>query len=166
MRRAILMLSAVLLGTVELSAEDGAELLGARVRVKTRGSTRLVGALTAADTDALMIQTGSQGNVTRVLRDDVLGLEVSRGSRRHTVRGLLGGALAWVAVVGLYAAFDTLDESGVTEPLFIGGMVAVGGLVGTLIKTERWERVSTTPAVSLRVWPGGRGVQAEVVLAF
>ncbi len=165
MRRAILLMSAVLLSTVEVSAEDQAELQGARVRVKTPGSTRLVGVLAAADAHALMIQIGSQGGVTRVPREDVLGLEVSRGSRRHTVRGLVGGALAWGAVVGLTAAFDTLDESGMTEPLFIGGMVAVGGLVGTLIKTERWERVSTS-AASLRMWPCGRGVRAEVVLSF
>ena len=165
MRRVILLLAAVLLRTVELSAEDGADLLRARVRVKTSGSTRLVGVVADADVDALMIQTSPQGAVTRVPRDDVLGLEVSRGFRRHTVRGLVGGALAWGAVVGLYAAFDTLDESGVGEPLFIGSMVAVGGLVGTLIKTERWERVPAS-TVSLRMSPCRRGVQAEVVLAF
>jgi hypothetical protein len=100
-----------------------------------------------------------------VSRDDILGLEVSRRLRRHTARGLVGGALAWVAVAGLYAAFDTLDESGVGEPLFIGSIVAVGGLVGTLIKTEQWERVPTS-AVSLRMSPRRRGVQAEVVLTF
>jgi hypothetical protein len=165
MRRAILLLAVAVLGTVQLSAEDEADLQGARVRVKTTGAGRLVGVVADADADSLMIQTSPQGGVTRVPRDDVVGLEVSRGFRRHTVRGLVGGAVAWVAVVGLYAAFDTLDESGVGEPLFIGGMVAAGGLVGTLIKTERWEPVSAS-GVSLRMSPRRRGVQAEVVLTF
>jgi len=53
----------------------------------------------------------------------------------------------------------------VGEPLFIGGVVAAGGLVGSLIKTERWEPVPGA-VVSLRVLPRRRGVQAEVVLAF
>jgi hypothetical protein len=55
MRRAILLLTVVLLGTVDLSAEDGADLQGARVRVKTTGSIRLVGVVADADADALMI---------------------------------------------------------------------------------------------------------------
>jgi len=90
---------------------------------------------------------------------------VSRGFRRHTVRGLVGGALAWGAVVGLYAAFDTLDESGVGEPLFIGGMVAAGGIVGSLFKTERWERLPVS-SVSARILPCRQGMRAEVVVTF
>ena len=77
----------------------------------------------------------------------------------------VAGALAWLAVVGLYAAFDTVDESGVAEPLFIGGMIAAGGIVGSLIKTERWETVPV-PSVSARVRPRRRGVGVELVLAF
>ena len=103
--------------------------------------------------------------MTQVARTEIVSLDVSRGFRRHTVKGLLGGALAWAAVVGLYAVFDTLDESGVGEPLFIGGMLAAGGLVGTLVKTEQWERPSTA-AVSVRLLARGRGVQAQVVVAF
>ena len=110
-------------------------------------------------------RTDNHRGVTRVSRDNILGPEVSRGFRRHTVRGLVGGALAWGAVVGLYAAFGTLDESGVGEPLFIGGMVAAGGVVGSLFKTERWERLPVS-AVSARVLPCRRGVRAEVVLTF
>jgi len=165
MRRAILFFAVVVFSTVQLSADGGADLQGARVRLETAGSTRLVGFVVDADAASLMIQSRPRGAITRVPRADVLGLEVSRGFRRHTVQGLVGGALAWAAVVGLYAAFDTLDESGVGEPLFVGGMVAAGGLVGTLIKTERWERVPTS-AVSLRMSPRRRGVQAEVVLTF
>jgi hypothetical protein len=160
-----MLLAIVALVTVQLSAEDAADLQGARVRVKTTGAGRLVGVVTDADAGALMIQASAQGGAVRVPRDEVLGLDVSRGFRRNTVRGLVAGAVGCVAAVGLYAAFDTLDESGVGEPLFIGGMVAAGGLVGTLIKTERWEPVSKS-GVSLRMSPRRRGVQADVVLTF
>jgi hypothetical protein len=152
------------LGLAPESTADDAGLHGKRVRVDTGVSVPFVGVVTEADADALLIQT-SEGSVTRVSRDNILGLEVSRGFRRHTVRGLVGGALAWVAVVGLYAAFDTLDESGVAEPLFIGGMVAAGGVVGSLFKTERWESLPVS-AVSVRVLPHRRGAHAEIVVTF
>jgi len=73
--------------------------------------------------------------------------------------------LAWGAVVGLYAAFGTLDESGVGEPLFIAGVVAAGGVVGSQIKTERWERVPLS-RVAIRLIPAPRGAGAELVLRF
>lgn len=141
------------------------DLLGKRVRVDSGASVPVVGLVTGVDVDALLVRTSERGDVSRVLRDDILGLELSRGYRRHTVRGLVGGALAWVAVVGLYAAFDTLDESGVGEPLFIGGMIAAGGVVGSLFKTERWERLPVS-SVSVRVLPDGRRARAEIVVRF
>jgi hypothetical protein len=153
-----------LVGAIDASAEE-AGLLGARVRVAVAGSSRIVGVMTGSDAEALAVRTSEQGPVTRVARDSVVRLEVSRGVRRNTKRGLVGGALAWMAVVGLVAAFDTLDESGVGEPLFVGGMVAAGGVVGSLIKTERWERVPM-PAVSARVMLRRRGVAVELALRF
>ena len=165
MRHGLVLLVVVLVGTAHVSAGDGAEFKGARVRLETAGSTRLVGVVADADGASLMIRTSAQGGNTRVARAEIRSLEVSRGFHRHTVLGLVGGALAWAAVVGLYAAFDTLDESGVGEPLFVGGMVAAGGLVGTLIKTERWERVPAS-AVSFGVSPHGRGLRVEVALRF
>ena len=141
-------------------------LVGSRVRIETAGAgVPLVGVIADVDTDSFLIQTSSQGTAFRVSRDDVLGLEISRGYRRRTWQGVAGGVLAWVAIVGVYAAFDTLDESGVGEPLFIGGLVAAGGVVGSLIKTERWERVPLS-RVSLRLSPHRRGAEAEIVLAF
>jgi len=168
MTRALLCLIVLLSaepGSASQSAADGPDLRGKRVRVDTGASAPFVGVVTDADADAILIKTSEPGGVARVPRDNILGLEVSRGFRRHTVRGLVGGALAWGAVVGLYAAFGTLDESGVGEPLFIGGMVAAGGIVGSLFKTERWERLPVS-AVSVRVLPRRRGAQAEIVFTF
>jgi hypothetical protein len=154
------------IGVRNVSADDQYTLVGSRVRIETAGSgAPLVGVIADANTDSFLIQTGSQGTAFRVSRDDVLGLEVSRGIRRHTWQGVGAGVLVWLSIVGLYAAFDTLDESGVGEPLFIGGLVAAGGLVGSQIKTERWDRVPVS-RVSFRLSPWRRGIQAEVVLAF
>lgn len=153
------------MGAGQAAAGDGTGLDGTRVRVETAASGRLVGVVIASDASFLTIQGSPEADATRVARSDIRGLEVSRGKRRHTVHGLIGGAVAWAAVVGLVAAFDTLDESGVGEPLFVAGMVGTGALVGTLIKTERWERVPT-PALSLGVSPHGRGVRVQVALRF
>ena len=67
--------------------------------------------------------------------------------------------------MGAYAVFDTLDESGVGEPAFIVGLVATGGVIGTLLETERWKRVPGVD-LSMRVSARHRGVQAGVVVAF
>jgi hypothetical protein len=62
---------------------------------RPRAPVPLVGVIADADADGLVVQTGPKKAAIRVSRDDVLGLEVSRGSRRRTIRGLVGGALAW-----------------------------------------------------------------------
>ena len=144
---------------------DDTDLSGRRVRVDTGSPQALTGVVAEANADALVIRTSEAGDASRVSRDAILGLEVSCGYKRHTVHGLVGGALAWAAVIGLYAAFDTLDESGVGEPLFVGGMVAAGGVVGSLVKSEQWERVPLS-RVSVSVRPRKRGAQAEVVVRF
>ncbi len=161
----LVLLLAAPIGVRHVTADEQPSLVGSRVRVETPGSaTPLVGVIADADIDSFLIQT-SKGAAFRVSRDDVLGLEVSRGQRRRTLQGAAGGVLAWAAIVGLYAAFDTLDESGVGEPLLIGGLIVAGAGVGSLIKTERWERVPVS-RVSFRLSPRPRGVRAEVVLAF
>jgi hypothetical protein len=147
-------------------AGEPQSLLGSRVRIETLGgSAPLIGTVQAEDANSLLVEVSAPGPTLRVRRDDVVGLEVSRGYRRRTLEGLGVGVLAWGALVGLYAAFDTLDESGVGEPLFVAGVVAAGGIVGSQIKTERWERIPSS-RVSFRLTPARRGVRAELMLAF
>jgi hypothetical protein len=63
------------------------------------------------------------------------------------------------------AAFDTLDESGLGEPLVIGGYLATGALVGSLVKTERWSEVPLR--VAGRVGSRGRpGIRLQVAVRF
>jgi hypothetical protein len=124
-----------------------------------------VGVLEESTAGELILRTNGPSSPVRIRRTDVAGLEVSRGTRRHVLKGLLAGAAAWGAVVGLVAAFDTLDESGVGEPLFIGGMLAAGAGVGALVKTERWERVPLREA-SIQLSPVRGGLQVRVALGF
>src|SRR5512134_1353444 len=157
--------SLVLLGSVGPESWGADEsLVGSRVRIRTaqKREPRVVGVLEEVTPDELLIKTKEAASPIEVRRSDILGFEVSRGSKRHTLKGLLAGAAAWGAIVGLVAAFDTLDESGVGEPIFVGGLLVAGAGVGSLVKTERWERV---PAgrVSAGLGASPRGLQAQVV---
>jgi len=152
-------------GAGPVAAQGTTDLPGARVRVKTTLSGVVVGSVTGVDPDALTIETETGDGVQRVPWAEVVTLERSRGFRRRTGEGLLAGVAAWGVIVGAYAVFDTLDESGVGEPAFIVGLVATGGVVGTLLKTERWKRVPGMD-LSIQVSARLRGVQAGVVVAF
>ncbi len=165
MRRRVAWFAVVLLGAGPLAAQDGTDLNGSRVRVKTTLSGVIVGSVTGVDPDALTIRTESGDAVQRVAWADVATLDVSRGFRRRTGEGLLAGAATWGVIVGLYAVFDTLDESGVGEPAFIGVLLGSGAVVGTLLKTERWKRLPGV-AVSMQVSARHRGLQAGVMVAF
>jgi hypothetical protein len=163
-----IMVGVVMLSGAAVSEARGADesLLGSRVRVRTiQPGEPQVGVLEGATPDELVLRTEAAASAVQVRRSDVVRLEVSRGTRRNTLKGLMGGAIAWGAIVGLVAAFDTLDESGVGEPLFVGGLLAAGAGVGSLVKTERWERVPAN-GVSVGIGPSPRGVQARIVVRF
>ena len=144
----------------------GASLTGLRVRVTTGQEAKpVVGVLVDITPEVLTMSTDPSTAPVKVRRADVVDLKVSRGTRRHTLKGLLGGAVAWGAIVGLEAAFDTLDESGVGEPLFIGGLLGVGAGIGSLITHEHWERVPVS-ALAVSVAPRARGVAVGLTLRF
>jgi hypothetical protein len=119
----------------------------------------------ATEHDHMTVQPISSNEKKQIQWADVVGLEASRGKRRNTWKGVLAGAAAWAATVGLVAAFDTLDESGLGEPLVIGGYLATGALVGSLVKTERWREVGLPSAgrVGSRNRPG---LRLEVAVRF
>jgi hypothetical protein len=164
-RLAVQWFAVVALSAGGLSAQDLAGLQGSRLRVKTLSQEVFIGTCAGEDEKTITIGGATEGGLERVDRRNIVAVDVSRGHQRHTLEGLLGGALTWGAIVGLYAAFDTLDESGVGEPSFIWGTIAAGGVVGTLVKTERWERVPQG-TLSMRLSPLRRGVQAQVTVTF
>lgn len=146
--------------------ETDSGLAGRRVRIETRAESKpRTGVLVGATADTLTIRVDPSGVLSEVPRAAVVDLRVSRGVRRETLRGLLAGAAAWVVIVGVEAAIDTLDESGVGEPAFIGGLLAGGAAIGSLVKRERWERVSDR---SLALWltPERRGATLRLAVRF
>ncbi len=78
----------LLLGTAvsEVRGDDDS-LVGSRVRVRTGhlGGPQ-VGVLEGATPGELVIKTHTEASPMRVRRADVVRLEVSRGTRRHTLR--------------------------------------------------------------------------------
>jgi hypothetical protein len=157
----------LLLGTAGVEAQEPqASLMGSRVRVRTvQLPEPHVGVLKGSTLDGLVIETSDSVSPIRLPRTEIVGLEVSRGVKRHTLKGLLAGGIAWGAIAGLVAAFDTLDESGVGEPLFVGSLLAAGAGIGSLIKTEQWARVELA-AGAARLAPRTRAVQARIILRF
>lgn len=161
-----LLVSLVLMASVAAEGRsEELDLSGQRVRLSVSGQPPLVGVVVGSDAASLTLQADGDRGQVQVSRAAVRGVEVSMGKYPRTLEGLLGGLLAWGAIVGAYAAFDTLDESGVGEPLFIGGMVLAGGVVGTVSKNERWERLGAE-RVRVTLRPCRRGAQVQVAVAF
>ena len=157
----------LLLGAAGVEAQEStAGLVGSRVRVRAVQLVEpQVGVLEGSTSESLVIRASSSVSPIQLRRAEIVELEVSRGVKRHTLKGLLAGGIAWGVIAGLVAAFDTLDESGVGEPLFVGTLLAAGAGIGAMVKTERWERVELA-AGSARLAPRTRGVQARIVLRF
>ena len=163
-RRHPLKITAALLAIACVTPPALAEVpLGRRARVRTAAGATHTGLLVAIDDGTLRIET--EGGMLTLAAADVRKLQVYTGSRRRTNEGLLAGALAWGAIVGLMAAVSTLDESGVGEPLFVAGVVTAGGLVGRRFEKECWREVKD---FGLAVAPvaRGRGLQAQLALRF
>jgi hypothetical protein len=126
---------------------------------------RFVATLVATDEDRMTVQPVSSSERKEILWAHVSELQVSRGKRRNFHKGLLAGAAAWALTVGLMAAFDTLDESGLSEPFVIGGYLAAGALAGSLVKTERWGELPL-PSAGRVVSPGRPGFRLQVAVRF
>jgi hypothetical protein len=169
MYRAALILSLGVLAHVPAGAQPAAEedlSAGQRVRV-TLASTheRIVAKIVETGDARLTLQPVASSETRQLQWADVSELQVSRGKHRNTLKGVLGGAAAWALTLGLMAAFDTLDESGLGEPLVIGGYLATGALVGTFVKTERWGEVPV-PSAGRAVSRSGPGLRLQVAVKF
>lgn len=140
-------------------------VVGQRIRVTVLPTReRFVATLVATGEDHMTLRPESASEGMDVAWNDVARLQLSQGKRRNTLKGVLAGAAAWAATVGLMAAFDTLDESGLGEPLVIGGYLATGAVVGSLIPTERWR---DAPLPTGRAAGGdSRGLRFRVAVRF
>jgi hypothetical protein len=136
-----------------LSAQDTSALhAGARVRLTTE-TGRFVGTLQSRANDSVTILDASRNAVLVVAMGTVRRLEVSRGERSRTGRGALiglvsgtaAGVLAGLVLCGGNRCSSSGGEFGGLITLVLGGTGAaagtgVGALVGSRIRSERWEQ--------------------------
>jgi hypothetical protein len=103
------------------------------------------------------------------LRSSIEEFQVSRGHRSHGGTGARIGAVVGAGAglgLGLALASDELLQAGTgavvaTTVLGAAGGYLLGGLIGTLVRTERWESMPP-PSVSI----GQVGTKAEFTMAF
>jgi len=156
------------LSAVSLQAQTAAPpvQLDSRIRVASRSDPGLeaVGALSSWTDESLQVARSGVAPISIPL-SDVASLEVSRGTKRHTLVGMAAGAGLGL-VVGLVAANNEREPDSMTgsaqewETATDARIVAfttvlgtgIGALVGALIKTEKWDRVEG---------PGAGGLDLE-----
>jgi hypothetical protein len=159
------LLTSLLLG-VALPARSDDSLatlsVGARVRLSAPSiSARpLVGTLVRLQCDVLDVAR-EDGVVASIPATSIAKLEVSSGKKRSTLLGLFSGAALGVALTLITIRCekpgfceDTAGYRTLGLVVFGGGGAAVGALVGTAIRTERWTtvRISASQGVAA---PGG-----------
>jgi hypothetical protein len=179
---ATLVLAALLLGA---RAGPAAEPLpvappaaGERVRFQAAafGTGHRTGTVVSTDTDALLVTIAPGADPVRVPLADFERLEVARGRRGHFWTGaiiglvpgaFLGAAFGWYAGCDDQGADCSAYSSALAGGAVIGaGTALVGGLIGTLVKTDRWEPVPTRHVQVFLVPARGRGVGGGVTIAF
>jgi len=182
MRRAVAACLALALATPPAIAlgEDGAAgplLEGDRVRLEapSMGPKRVVGQVLATREDRLRLRL-EDGREAEVTLADIRRLEVARGLRSETVEGAAIGALAGAAVLlgVLIADRGVCDEDlggcrAYGTVAWIGAIpgTLLGAVIGSQVKTDRWERVPQHQRATLRIGPTpGKGVAVSLSIAF
>ncbi len=182
MRRALTACLVLVLATPPAIAlgEDpaaGTLLEGDRVRLEapSMGPTRVVGQVLAAREDGLRL-TLADGREVQVSPVDIRQLEVARGLRSRTVEGAAIGALAGATVLlgALIADRGVCDEDlggceayGTFAVIGAASGTLLGALIGSQVKTDRWERIPQPQRAMLRIGPTpGKGVAVSLSIAF
>ena len=135
----------------------------------------LTGRLLAIDDETLLVKVTGRAAPLRLRRSAVEKLDVSRGKRSRAGEGALIGGVALgipVAVLGGLAAGAVPGGSCQPDCLpsgLVGGLVLgvaigapIGALIGSASRSERWERVPFSVAVT----PQRRGARAALTLRF
>jgi len=147
-------------------APQGAESgrTGERVRIVSAefGRRKLTGRLLAIDDETLLLKMAGRAEPLRLRRSSVERLDVSRGIRGHGGTGAAIGALALGLPTGLFfGAWGAAGGGGdgavlAAAVVGVGSGAAIGALVGSAVRTERWDHASLSVAVVPR--PRGGGV--------
>jgi len=135
---------------------------GERIKVHRSGDTVEGQVTTWADDEVRMIV---EGDAISVPFSSITSVERLHGTRGHAFLGvILGGA----AGAGVALAVDSGEDDADDETFGTGGTIAlgagsavVGGLLGHLIRTDRWTQVDPG-SWSMAIAPTGDGLTASV----
>jgi len=157
-------------GLTRLKAGDRVRLTAPSIGVVQRQTFTLVD-VTA---DSITLTPEGRSLTLDCALADVTSLQVQRGRKRATLRGLGIGALAGAAI-GVAAGFAdgddppdafiamTAGEKAVAAGLALGGLGGVvGALIGTAVKVDRWDKI---PLTDVRVGLSESGAAAFAVSA-
>jgi hypothetical protein len=146
---------------------------GERVRVQscTPVCQEIEGTCEAMERDTLLVRTAEQEAPVPIPVGSLLKVEVQRGQRRATLRGATTGLLVGAGGGALAGGIGDCGEWEQSACILIGagffGVAGlfVGGFIGSLVETDRWEEV---PLDQLRVsvMPGRDGVALAMSVAF
>ena len=156
----------LLAGPTTLRAQLSLPVVGTRLRVTMVGQpdAPLIGTAIGAHDGILYLNRRSHSDglpdTVAIQQSLIQRVEISNGSRGHLLVGMLVGGAAGAGL--LAAASSGSDHSGgfggsanwAPEGAIVGGVggILIGGIVGELIRTERWK--SITPTVAWRSTPG------------
>ncbi len=189
-RRARALLPALILLSAVLPARAGDPPLAApgdRVRIEFRENVRkkvlflfsyttserrhAAGELVAVTADSVTLRRDGDDALERRALAGIDRLSVSVGKRRHVLGGLAGGL-----VFGALLAHPIMGaESDPPEPgpgdgavtAFLAGSTVVGGIIGYLAVSDRWEKADVAkPTLSATTVGDGRAVGIGVVCRF
>ena len=143
-----------------------------RITVTSRSPSRVIGTLVAFTPSSVTIATEQE--TLYIQKASIEQLAVSLGKKRNTIRGALVGGATGGIVLGMTALADSPpDNPCVSIPGFICGRdevinaravisktimgvvtgAAAGAMIGTFIRTDRWEKCPLQ--VSLELEPAG-----------
>lgn len=136
---------------------------GERIRLH-RSEDKIIGQLVSWDSNKVVVQTTA--GIVKLSQTEITAAERSAGKKGHMLQGMLIGA--GIGVVSVLVADETHENSDIGVDLLPyqiagAGLVfgLVGGLIGYLVKTERWYPIDVTDRyLRTRLMPqGGLGVE-------
>jgi hypothetical protein len=142
--------------------------IGDRIRIKTAVSSSVMkGTLVAVDDAVLTLAPEGRDTTHQTFaRSEIVRLEVARGKKRNVVWGVVGGAVAGLAVNMVWTTAEGGNSCDFGSCVILPAMgAAVGALAGVVIRTQRWETLPVEK-VGLAVVPTRHGVQLSLSIRF
>lgn len=114
---------------------------GERVRIRAPGLARddIVGAITQVGGDTLIVEVSWRNQPVRVPLVTVASIDRAWGYQTRTVRGTVIGA-----ALGLLAGVIVFEDDEVGEGGLLVAGAAVGGVIGSRLRVERWRAAPTS----------------------